>query len=131
VCEETTKAGPVLTITVDNARKSTFGVLVVLVDYPEDLVFIPGAADDTEVQSAVSERPTAGAPQCVINDRDDRVQVGCLSVGGFPAGRFFRVALRECAKKDRPSLESFTCTVIEAADTQAHELPATCTLTLS
>jgi hypothetical protein len=88
-------------------------------------------ADDAEVQSAVSDRPTAGAAQCVVNDRDDGVQVGCLSVGGFSAGRFFRVAFRECAKKDRPTLESFTCTVIEAANPEAHELPATCTLSLS
>ena len=84
-CKETSEPAGILTVTiVDNADGDAFGVLMVLIDYPENLVFIPGAADEAEMQAVVTDRPVGA--QCVVNDRDHTLQVGCLSVTGFPEG---------------------------------------------
>ena len=128
-CKETTDSAGTLTVTVENTDGDTFGVLMVLIDYPENLVFIPGGADQPETQAVITDRP-AGA-QCVVNDRDHELQVGCLSVGGFPEGRMFRVAFGDCAGGEPPSPAQFTCTVLEAADTGAKKVPTRCTLKLS
>lgn len=130
-CRETSEAAGTLTVTVDRTDGDQFGVLIVLVDYPEELVFVPGAGDEEEVQAVVTDRPTAGAPHCVVNDRDDALQVGCLGVTGFPEGRMFRVAFRDCAGGEKPAPSRFTCTVLEAADRDGRKVPAHCTLTFS
>jgi hypothetical protein len=128
-CKETSEPAGVLTVTVDNDDGDAFGVLMMLIDYPEDLIFIPGAADEAEAQAVITDRP-AGA-QCVINDRNHELQVGCLSVAGFPEGRLFRVALRDCAGGEAAAPSRFTCRVLEAADTGAKKVATRCALKLS
>ena len=128
-CKETAEPAGVLTVTVDNDDGDAFGVLMMLIDYPEELVFIPGAADEAEAQAVVTDRP-AGA-QCVVNDRNHELQVGCLGVAGFPEGRMFRVAFRHCASGEAAAPSRFSCRVLEAADTGAKKVATRCTLKLS
>lgn len=132
-CTPTLDAGPVVTVSLDNQQGTALGVGTVFLDYPEGLVLLPGAGEDSQVQAAVTGRPTSGSPTCVVNDRDHGVQFGCFSFGGagFPDGQLFRAAFRRCQSAATPTVQAFTCAIIEAgaAGTGA-EVPATCTVTL-
>lgn len=131
-CEATATPAAVLTVTLDNPQGTSFGVGTVFIDYPEGLVLIPGFGEDSQVQGAVTDRPATGAPNCVANDRGEHgLQFGCFSIPGFPDGQFFKVAFRDCGNAGPATLQNFTCTVIEAANPQGAEVPATCTLSLS
>ena len=131
-CEQTLNPGGALTVTVDNTGGTSFGLLTVFVDYPEGLVFLPGSADDAQVQAAVTDRPTTGSPTCLVNDRDHGVRFGCLSVPGFPEGTLFRAAFRDCANAGPPAAQDFGCKVIdETTDPQGNLVTASCTVSLS
>lgn len=128
-CDPTVNPGGQLTVTMDNTQGNSFGVATVFIDYPEGMVLIPGSADDSQVQGAVIDRPTGGAPTCLVNDRDHGLQFGCLSFsGGFPDGLFFRVNFNDCQAPMTPNLGDFNCQVLEAADTLGTEVTANCTL---
>lgn len=130
-CDPTQNAAAVLAVTLDNQQGGTFGVGTVFIDYPEGVVLIPGSADDGQVQAAVTDRPTVGAPTCLVNDRDHGLQFGCLSFsGGFPDGLLFRVAFRDCQAPGTPTLQDFSCEVLEATDTIGSPVSATCSLQL-
>ena len=130
-CDETQNAAAVLAVTLNNDQGSSFGVGTVFIDYPEGLIFVPGHADDSQVQAAITNRPTSGAPTCLVNDRDHGLQFGCFSFsGGFPEGLLFRVAFRDCQNPTPPSAGNFTCEIIEAGDTLGAPVAATCTLQL-
>ena len=118
-------------MTLDNQQGSSFGVATVFLDYPEGVAFISGSGEDSQVQAAVTGRPTTGSPTCVVFDRDHGVQFGCFSIPGFPDGQLFRAAFNDCQSATPLSANDFTCTVIEAASTQSVEVPATCTVTIS
>jgi hypothetical protein len=127
-CEQTQNAAVTLSVTLVSDGADSFGVGTVFVDYPEGLVFIPGSADSAEVQGAITNRPTTGSPTCLVNDRDHGLQFGCLSTAGFPEGLIFRAALKDCQSPTSPSLQDFSCTVLEASDTIGFPLTATCSL---
>lgn len=130
-CEQTLNPSGVLTVSVDNTGGTSFGLLTVFVDYPEGLVFLPGSADDSQVQAAVTDRPTTGSPTCLVNDRDHGVRFGCFSVAGFPEGTLFRAAFRDCANGGPPTAQDFGCKVIEeTTDPQSNPVTATCAVSL-
>jgi len=121
---------PSVTVSVSLATDSgdTFGVGTVFIDYPEGLSFIPGSGESSDVQGAITNRPTTGSPTCLVNDRDHGLQFGCLSTGGFPEGLLFRAAFRDCDGGRAPTVQDFTCTILEATDTFGLPASATCTL---
>jgi hypothetical protein len=85
--------------------------------------------EDAQVQAAVTDRPTSGSPTCLVNDRDHGLQFGCFSFsGGFPEGLLFRVAFRDCRNPTPPTLQGFTCEILEAADTIGAPVSASCGL---
>jgi len=130
-CDPTQSEAVELSVTLDNQQGSSFGVGTVFIDYPEGMVLIPGSADDGQVQAAVTDRPTAGGPTCLVNDRDHGLQFGCLSfAGGFPEGLLFRVAFRDCQASGTPTLHDFSCEILEATDTIGSPVSASCTLRL-
>ena len=130
-CAVTATPAGVLTVTVDNTEGANFGVVTVFVDYPEGLVLIPGFGDDSQVQGAVTGRPTTGAPQCTVNDREHGLSFGCFSVSGLSDGQLFQAAFRDCGNGGPPALGNFTCTVVEATSPLGAPVNTTCTLSLS
>lgn len=129
-CEQTQNASVVLSVNLVTDGGDGFGVGTVFVDYPEGLAYIPGSADDAQVQAAITDRPSTGTPTCLVNDRDHGLQFGCLSTSGFAEGLFFRAAFRDCQSPTPPNLGNFTCTVLEASDTIGFPVTATCSLQL-
>jgi cysteine-rich repeat protein len=129
-CTQTQTAAAVLSVNLVSDDADTFGVGTVFLDYPEGLVFIPGTADSADVQGAITNRPTTGSPTCLVNDRDHGLQFGCLSTSGFPEGLIFRAAFRDCDGGTAPTLQDFTCTILEASDTIGFPVTATCSLQL-
>ena len=95
-CAQTQTASVTLSVNLVTDSGDAFGVGTVFIDYPEGLSFIPGSGEESQVQSAVTNRPTTGSPTCLVNDRDHGLQFGCLSTGGFPEGLFFRAAFNDC-----------------------------------
>jgi cysteine-rich repeat protein len=129
-CSQTPNPGGVLTVNMVNneSGQTTFGVVTVFIDYPEGKVLVPGTADDSQVQAAVTDRPTTGSPTCLPNDRDHGLQFGCLSTNGFNEGLFFRINHTDCASVGPPALGEFNCQVLEATDPIGFPVSATCTL---
>jgi cysteine-rich repeat protein len=129
-CSQTANPGGVLTVSIVNneSGQTTFGVVTVFIDYPEGKVLVPGTADDSQVQAAVTDRPTTGSPTCLPNDRDHGLQFGCLSTSGFNEGVLFRINHRDCGNLDPPAEGEFNCQILEATDTIGFPVSATCTL---
>lgn len=129
-CDQSTNPGGILTVNITNneSGQTTFGVATVFIDYPEGKVLVPGSADDSQVQGAVTDRPTTGSPTCLVNDRDHGLQFGCLSTNGFNEGLFFRINHRDCNAVGPPALGEFNCQVLEATDTFGFDVSATCTM---
>ena len=129
-CSPSANPGGILTVNIVNNEtgQSTFGVATVFIDYPEGKVLVPGSADDSQVQAAVTDRPTTGSPTCLVNDRDHGLQFGCLSTSGFNEGLYFKIHHNDCNSVGAPTLGEFSCQILEATDPNGFDVSATCTL---
>jgi hypothetical protein len=103
----------------------SLGTVRVFLEYPEDVVIIPGSGDG--VTGSLSMTP-AGA-NCIPNDLDYGLLQACLSFSGYAPGQFTRVAFVNC-DGGPPSAGDFSCRVLEATDQIGANVTATCSVSL-
>jgi hypothetical protein len=99
-----------------------------LLDYPEDVVTIPGSGNASSVTAAIS-----GVPPGVLAsafDLDTALRVAVASAQNLPAGPMFTVTFEDCQGATPPQATDFVCTV-DAVDGVGLPVPGTtCSVTL-
>jgi cysteine-rich repeat protein len=121
-------AGGGPTVSVSFAAAAPVGALKILLDYPEDVVGLPGFGQDAA--GRVSEIP---AGLNVVNDEDYALRVSVTAFGGaIPAGRFFTAAFDVCDGAAPVTLGQLACIVEEAFDVAGVDaVAATCTVSIA
>ena len=101
-------------MTVNFATSASVAGILVLVDYPEGKISIPGSGP---VDGRISGLPAS--VNAASNDLDHALREfvsKSVPFTSIPAGQLFRVNFETCASAPAPVAGDFTCTVLSASD---------------
>jgi cysteine-rich repeat protein len=117
-------------VSVNVAGSDVIAAVRVLVDYPEGKVFIPGSGGAIPV-GILTDSP--GLSSVTPNDYDHALQALVQDTSGSTIlGLLFKIHFESCNGANAITAGDFTCTVIDAADTNGSIIPSgvTCAVTV-
>ncbi len=121
------------TVTVEFAIDTPYGGASIALDYPPNVVDIPGSADDASVSERVTFIPSGFT---VVNDQDsdfdgtdDRLRAVFANIEQLtPAGPFMLVEFDCIEGSPVPDVGSFSCSVLSLSDELGNTIEGGCTL---
>lgn len=127
----------IVTVSTSYTATDASGVTT-FVDYPDDLLDIPGSGNEPSVLERVVNLTGVSGSLFSVGDQDtdantfdDRIAVGVINLGTpIPAGNFAQITYDCKTGEPAPDVADFACT-LDASDTNGNAISGTCSVALT